>query len=497
VAFLRIEGVRKRYAGVQALAALDLTVEGGEVHALLGENGAGKSTLMKVIAGAVKPDAGRILLEGEEVLLGSPEAARVAGIGIVYQELSLVPSLSIGENVLLGRWPTRLGTVDWDALYAQAEQPLHRVGFDIDVRRRVYGLGMAEQQLVEIAKALVSEARVLLLDEPTSALSERESQRLFEIIEGLKSSGVAIVYVSHRLSEVLRIADRVTVLRDGKWIATVPAADLDESHLARMMVGETLASELAAEPSAAKSRDEREVVLRAHGLARPPRLKPVDFDLRAGEIVGVFGLVGAGRTRLARTLFGLEPATEGTLELSGRPCSIRSPVEAIRLGLGYLGEDRVAGIVPRMSVAANVTLASLDRIARGPMLAFGRERRLAKRYVEELAIHVSSIDRLAATLSGGNQQKLVLARGLCSKARILILDDPTRGIDVGAKEEVFRLIRRLADSGVAIIYLSSEIKEVRALADRVLVMANGRIVKTVEPTAREEEIMAAAGGVDG
>ncbi len=346
MSLLRIEDVRKRYPGVQALAGVDLTIDAGEVHALLGANGAGKSTLMKVIAGSVKPDGGRIFFDGEEVTLGSPQAARAAGIGIVYQELSLVPSLSIGENVLLGRWPMRLGTVDWDALFTQAAQPLRRIGFDVDVRRRVDGLGMAERQLVEIAKALSSDVRVLLLDEPTSALSEREAQRLFEVIHGLKSSGVAIVYVSHRLREVLEIADRITVLRDGTSIGTAPRADLDESHLVRMMVGAALASELAAEPSAARSHDERELVFSARGLARRPRLKPVDLDLHAGEIVGVFGLVGAGRTRLARTLFGLEPATEGTIELSGTRHSISSPVDAIRHGFGYLGEDRVAGIVP-------------------------------------------------------------------------------------------------------------------------------------------------------
>lgn len=497
MALLRVEGASKRYPGVQALAGVDFTVDAGEVHALLGENGAGKSTLMKIIAGSVKADAGRIFLNGGEVELGSPESARASGIGIVYQELSLVPSLSIGENILLGRWPRRLGMVDWDALYARAEEPLRRIGFKADVRHRVAGLGMAERQLVEIAKALSSDVRLLLLDEPTSALSEREAQRLFEIIESLRSSGVAIVYVSHRLSEVLEVADRVTVLRDGTWVATVASSELDVSRLARMMVGAAFASELGVEARREREATEREVVLRARGVARPPRLKPIDLDLRAGEIVGVFGLVGAGRTRLARTLFGLEPATEGTVEIGGKRCSISSPVDAIRHGIGYLGEDRVAGIVPRMSVAGNVTLASLGQIGYGPMLDFRKERRLARQYVDELAIRVSSIGRHADTLSGGNQQKLVLARWLCSGVRILILDDPTRGIDIGAKEEVFRLIRELAAEGVAILYLTSEIKEVRALADRVLVMADGRVASAVEPTVQEAEIMAAAGGVYG
>jgi ABC-type sugar transport system ATPase subunit len=464
------------------------------VHALLGENGAGKSTLMKVIAGSVVPDAGTMTLEDEDVSFGSPDGARAHGIGIVYQELSLVPPLSVGENVLLGRWPRRFGVVDWSALHDQACGPLRRIGFDVDPRTPVGRLGMAERQLVEIAKALATEVRVLLLDEPTSALSDPEARRLFEIIRDLTESDVAVVYVSHRLSEVLEIADRITVLRDGQRIDTLGARNADESKLARLMVGRAVQSELAHEDGRPAA-GEREVLLRARGLARPPRLKPLDLELRAGEIVSVFGLVGAGRTRLARALFGLEPATEGTVEIEGRPTRLESPTDAIAAGLGYLGEDRAIGIVPRLSVGANITLASLRRVSRGPVLDFGRERQVAQRYVDELAVRTSSIDRLAETLSGGNQQKAVLARWLCSHARILVLDDPTRGIDVGAKEEVFRLVRRLAGEGVAILYLTSEIKEARALADRLLVMAEGRIVRAIDPATSEEEIMAAAGGV--
>jgi ribose transport system ATP-binding protein len=302
-----------------------------------------------------------------------------------------------------------------------------------------------------------------------------------------------VVYVSHRLPEVLAIAQRVTVLRDGRRIDTVAARDVDEGALARMMVGHELAGELQ-EPEPAQDVADQPVVLRANGLARPPRLKPVDFELRAGEIVSVFGLVGAGRTRLARTLFGLEPATEGTIEIDGRPRAIRSPVTAIAEGLGYLGEDRSMGVVPRLPVAANITLASLGRISVGPFLDFGRENGVAGRYADDLGIR-TSVDRLVATLSGGNQQKTVLARWLCSNARILILDDPTRGIDVGAKDEVFRLVRRLAEEGAAILYLTSEIREARSMAHRVLVMANGGIAGAFAPTAPEEEIMSAAGGV--
>ena len=493
---LELEGAGKSYPGVRALQGVDLGVERGEVHALLGENGAGKSTLMKVVAGAVTPDAGQMTVGGSPVPLGSLEAARASGVALVYQDLSLVPQLSVGENVLLGRWATtRWRTVAWEELHAAARRHLGRIGLDVDPRRRVDELGMAERQLVEIAKALSGDVRVLLLDEPTSALSDPEARRLFGIVRDLTASGVAVVYVSHRLPEVLDIADRISVLRDGQLVGTVRAAEVDEARLARMMVGRALGGGAAA-PAAPPAGNGAPAALRARGLARPPRLKPVDLELRAGEVVAVFGLVGSGRTRLARTLFGLEPATGGTLEVAGRPVSVRAPADAIALGIGYLGEDRAAGIVPRMTLAENITLASLPRLGRGVLLATGQERQLARRFADELGIR-APLERRAGTLSGGNQQKLVLARWLCSGARVLVLDDPTRGIDVGAKEEVFRLVRRLAGDGAAILYLTSETREARELADRVLVMAGGRIVRSVDPDAPEEEMMAAAGGVHG
>jgi ABC-type sugar transport system ATPase subunit len=494
VALLELEGAAKAYPGVRALQGVDLAVERGEVHALLGENGAGKSTLMKLIAGAVTPDAGRMTLDGAPVPLGSLAAAKASGVALVYQDLSLVPQLSVGENVLLGRWPTsRWGTVAWDALHATARRHLDRIGLAVDPRRRAGELGMAERQLVEIAKALSGDVRVLLLDEPTSALSDPEARRLFGVVRDLTASGVAVVYVSHRLPEVLDIADRISVLRDGRLVGTVRAAEVDENRLARMMVGRAVGGTAAAGVPAA---GDGTPALRARGLARPPRLKPVDLELRAGEVVAVFGLVGSGRTRLARTLFGLEPATAGSLEVDGRPAGVRSPADAITLGIGYLGEDRAAGLVPRMTLAENITLASLPRLGRGGLLAGGQERQLARRYADELGIR-APLDRPAETLSGGNQQKLVLARWLCSGARVLVLDDPTRGIDVGAKEEVFRLVRRLAGEGAAILYLTSETREAQELADRILIMAGGRIVRAVDPDTPEEEMMAAAGGVHG
>jgi ABC-type sugar transport system ATPase subunit len=356
---------------------------------------------------------------------------------------------------------------------------------------------MADRQLVEVARALSESAKVLLLDEPTSALSEPESGRMFDIISDLKASGVGIVYVSHRLAEVLQVADRVTILRDGEEIDTVDTADVDESDLAQMMVGRKV--DLAATGADVRRRggNKGEVLLNATGLGRAPRLKPIDLQIHAGEVVGIFGLVGAGRTRLARTLFGLEPATQGTLELLGRPVRISSPADAIAGGLGYLAEDRSMGVVPRMEVVKNITLAALDQIGTGPVIDSDKEHSLARRYAEDLDIRTPSLDRLVETLSGGNQQKVVLARWLCSNSKVLILDDPTRGIDVGAKEEVFRLVDRLASEGMGILYLTSEIREARTLCDRLLIMSNGRIVKAADPASSEDEIMTAAGGVHG
>ena len=387
---LEARSVSKSYPGVQALAGVDLSVDAGEVHALLGQNGAGKSTLMKIVAGSVTPDQGELELDGASIPLGSPDHAREHGIGIVYQELSLVPQLSIGENVLLGRWkPSRFGRlIGWKETFAEARKHLDRVGFDGDPSRPVSEFGMAERQLVELAKALSTDVRVLLLDEPTSALSDREARRLFTIIHELTLHDVAVIYVSHRLQELVEISDRVTVLRDGKVVENVRTRDVDEAQLARMMVGR--ATTLMRPPATEERRSTATgaVALRATGIARRPRLKEIDLELMEGEIVTVFGLMGAGRSRLAKTLFGLEPATAGRLEVLGRERRISSPVDAIDAGMGYVGEDRQGGLVPKMSVAANITLASLDSVFKGPLMNFDYERAEARRQVDDLAIRV-------------------------------------------------------------------------------------------------------------
>lgn len=495
---LELHGVSKHYPGVRALSGVDFAVNAGEVHALLGENGAGKSTLMKVVAGTVQPDAGSLSIDGMAVTLGSPGAARKHGIGVVHQELSLVPTLSVMENVLLGRWPTRtrVGLLDWSALRDGAQALLERVGLSsLDPRRPVEEFDIATRQLVEIAKALAADARVLLLDEPTSALSDPEAERLFAIIGSLTDAGVGVVYVSHRLGEVLRVADRVTVLRDGQLVATDAAADVSEDQLAVRMVGRDIDAGRVRRTGGAEDRGD--VVLSARGLGRPPHLRPVDLELRRGEIVGVFGLVGSGRSDLGRTLFGLEPATVGTLAVGGRDIRISSPAEAGAHGIGYVAAGRHEGIIPTMSAVHNVTLGSLDRISRGPLLDHRAEAGVGRHYIDELDIRLRTPDQPGGTLSGGNQQKIVLARWLASESSILILDDPTRGIDVGAKEEVFRLVQRLVGEGVTVLYLTSEFKEAKLLAHRIVVMAGGEIADELHPDVPDERIMAAAGGARG
>jgi ABC-type sugar transport system ATPase subunit len=469
---LEARGITKAYGAVRALDGVDFAVSAGSVEALLGQNGAGKSTLMKVLAGAVVPDTGSITVNGASFRLGSPEAA---------------------ENVLMGHWPARVGLVDWARLRDEACTHLERVGLDVDPRTPVRTLGMAERQQVELAKVLAADARVLLLDEPTSALSERESGRLFEIIRALVAEGVAIVYVTHHLPEALAISDNITVLRDGRQAGQVRRGQASESQLVQMMLGHSL--ELGQIGRSRRSVSNGDIVLRAFGLARPPRLKPIDLDLHKGEIVAVFGLVGSGRTRLARTLFGLEPATEGALELWGQRVRIRKPRDAIAHRMGYVGEDRAAGVVPQMSVEANITLASLRAVSKGSLLNTGAARRLAGRFITELAIKAGSPDQPVGSLSGGNQQKVVLARWMCSGAKILVLDDPMRGIDVGAKEDVFRLLAQLREAGVAILYITSDLSEAKRLADRLLVMFNGQVVREFEPNVADEAVMATAGGL--
>lgn len=480
---LRLEAIDKRFPGVHALNRISLDLRPGEVHVLLGENGAGKSTLMRVLAGEYAPDSGRIFVRDVEVSALAPGLANRLGIGLVHQELSLVPSLSVAENIFLGRLPTTaLGRIDWRKANADARRALAELGVDIDPRREARQLEVAEQQLVEIARVLERQPQILLLDEPTSALSDSERTRLIEVIGRLKARGVGMIYISHHLSEVAMVADRVTVLRDGHLVGTLAVAEAEEAKLIGMMVGRRLSEQF---PKSIVPLGEP--VLEVADLTSRT-LRGVSLTLHRGEILGVFGLMGAGQADLARSLFGLEPGTSGSLKVEGRACRFFEPADAIAAGLGLLSRDRRQSLVPMLPTPANLGLAWLA--GRSPLsrLQLGRERSEAGRYVEELQIRPRSLSREVLAFSGGNQQKIIIARWLSSGARILIFDEPTRGIDVGAKAEVFALMSRLVQRGVSILMISSEMPELAGICDRVLVMRQGRFVAELgrESLSQEE-----------
>lgn len=481
---LRAEKIDKSFPGVHALDAVDFTLKKGEVHVLLGENGAGKSTLMKIFSGTLTKDGGRLLVKGREVTLNTPLQAMSMGIGMVYQELSIISSLSVAENIYLGRLHKRkTRNVNWPALYEDTERLLDGLNVHIDPRRRVGSLGMAERQLVEVAKALSMNVRILLLDEPTSALSYEERDRLFTIIRRLQDRGVGVVYVSHRLDEVPLIGQRVTVLRDGRKMGTCTVEETDQDTLINLMVGRRLAEHY---PKQKLPRGTE--LLRVEGLTAGKRVRNVSFTVHRGEIVGIAGLMGAGRTELARAVFGIDPLDEGRIFIDGKQVSISSPWEAIDLGIGFLTENRMGGLIPMLSVSENITMASLKSLRRGGLLDHQKERDLAEQYVRELDIHTAGPGQKVRFLSGGNQQKVAIAKWLCTKARIMIFDEPTRGIDVGAKTEVFRLMNQLAAEGVGIVMISSELPEVLAMADTILVMCRGAITAELEhgKTTQEE-----------
>lgn len=470
---LQVKGLDKSYIGVHALDHVDFDLNEMEIHALLGENGAGKSTFMKILDGSVIKDGGRIFINGQEVNITNPHQAQQLGIGMVYQELSLIPNLTVAENIFLGRWPRRklFRSVDWRQIYRQSKEALKRLGVSIDVKERVNNLGMGERQLTEIARAISMNVKILLLDEPTSALSDEERERLFAMVRALKETGVSIIYVSHRLSEVPQICDRVTVIRDGKKIDTLPINQADESTLIRMMVGRNIGERFPKE----KIQEGKEI-LRVKNLTINGRLNNLDLNLHQGEVLGIFGIMGAGRTEFARALFGIDKINKGDIFISGKRVSISSPENAIREGLGYLTEDRQSGLLMRMTIPQNITLPSLKRFNKFGFLRHGDERKIARDYIENLGIHTPKLDQKVEFLSGGNQQKVALAKWLCSQSKILILDEPTRGIDVGAKIEVYRLINELSKCGVGIILLSSELPEVLNMSDRILVMSDGSFV---------------------
>jgi rhamnose transport system ATP-binding protein len=470
---LDIDHVSKSFAGVHALRDVSLTLRAGEVHALVGENGAGKSTLVKIITGAHAQDSGRLVLDGQVVGRADPLLARSLGIAPIYQQPALFPELTVAENMAMGLEPQGAWRrIDWPARRRRAKELLARVGVALDLDARAGSLRMAEQQVVEIARALGTGARVLLMDEPTAALSDREAQRLFGLIGELKGAGVGVLYISHRLPELARIADRVTVLRDGRVVETRPMAETSESDLIRLMVGREIAPVFPKRPVRIGP-----LALSVRGLGcRASGVRDVSFDLRAGEILGLAGLVGSGRTELCRVLFGLTPADEGEILLRGDPVHLASPRQASARGIAYVPEDRRRhGVIPEMSVAANTTLAVLGDVAAHGLLDFGRERDIAASFASRFAIKTPSLETPVGNLSGGNQQKVALARWLATRPSVLILDEPTQGVDVGAKAEIHRLMVDLADEGMAILMVSSELLEVLGMSDRIGVMRDGTL----------------------
>jgi len=492
---LETRGVTKNFSGTVALSEVDFRLERGRVQALIGENGAGKSTLLKILAGIETPTTGEVLLDGRAVHFASARDATAAGIGIIHQELALFPDLTVTENLFVGRETrTRWGTVDWETQEAAAREALGKLGQSVAPRAVLGSLPLGQQQIVEIARALVHDMRVLLMDEPTSALTPSEIPVLFQVIRDLTRHGVSIVYVSHRLEELLAIADRVTVLRDGRTVGEAPAADVDVPWIVQRMTGRDLAPGAASRPPSTAA-----TILAVDGLRLPEKagrtaLHDVSFELRAGEILGLYGLMGAGRTELFESVLGVHPEATGRVRLDGRELQQLDVSERVSAGLALVPEDRqAAGLVPPFSVCQNVTLSSLGRLSRHGYVSPAAEARAARPWLEELRVKTPALDAPIGALSGGNQQKTVIARGVMSRPRVLLLDEPTRGVDVGARSEILESMRRLAAEGLGIVFATSDLAEVQAAATRVLVMARGRITGDLSGEQVTADALASAG----
>ena len=488
---IRMEAIDKHFPGVHALKSVSFDLQAGEVHALMGENGAGKSTLMKILSGVYQPDGGSIFIDGKQVTLPSPKAAQDLGIGIIHQELALMPDLTVGQNIWIGREPRlSFGRVDEKKLNADAAALFAQMNMQIDPQQPVGQLTIARQQMVEIAKALSYNSRVLVMDEPTAALNDAEILELFAIISQLKAKGVGIVYISHKMDEIRRISDRVTVMRDGAYVGTVEAAHTPISQIISMMVGRELQDDHVVIPDLSTA----PVALEVRNLSRRHDLHDISFAIKKGEILGFAGLMGAGRTELARAIFGAEPCDGGEILVHGKKVSIRTPRDAVREGIGYLSEDRKHyGLALGMDVRANIAMASLPRYCD----AIGRINEhelgdIARNYIDTLKIRTPGDGQEVRLLSGGNQQKVVIAKWLLRDCDILIFDEPTRGIDVGAKAEIYRLLNELAASGKAIIVISSELPEVLRLSHRIAVMCEGRLTGILPGQASQEAIMTLA-----
>jgi D-xylose transport system ATP-binding protein len=499
--FLEMKNITKTFPGVRALDGVTFDLHRGEIHALVGENGAGKSTLMKVLGGVYPyPDyGGELLIEGQQVRFSGVREAENAGIAVIYQELSLVKEMTVGENIFLGREPSKFSVVRWEELYRRAQQLLQKLNLDIDPHTPVRNLGIGQQQLVEIAKALSQEARILVLDEPTAALTDSEVKTLFEILDKLRSSGVGMIYISHKLGEVFRISDRITVLRDGRTVGTSPTSDWNEASIIARMVGREVGDIFPVMDHAHGDVvfEAKNMTVEDPAVAGKKLVENVSFSVRSGEVLGIAGLMGAGRSDLLMAIFGAHAGrSSGEIKVGGKRVQISSPAEAIKHGIGFVTEDRKRfGLVLEQTILNNMTLAGLQRISGRFITSVDAESAAGERSMKELRVKANSVFTIAGTLSGGNQQKVVLAKWLLTNPRILFLDEPTRGIDVGAKQELYAQINNLAKAGLAIVLVSSELPEVLGLSDRVIVLHEGRMTgEFMRANATPETVMACATG---
>jgi ribose transport system ATP-binding protein len=487
---LEMKGIGKTFPGVKALQGVSLTVREGQVHALLGENGAGKSTLIKILSGAYTKDEGQIFFEGKPVEIRAPQDAQALGISTIYQEFNLARDLTIAENIFLGHLPKKGFAVDWDKVKAGSREILNTLGVDLPVDTMVSTLSVAEQQLVEIAKSLNRQTRILIMDEPSAVLGEKDLDKLFQVVRSLQARGIGIIYISHRLKEIFELADEVTVLKDGRYIDTKLVSEVTMDDLVKLMIGRDLKDVYPKRDPAPG-----EVLLEVNNISRSKLVHDVSFKLHAGEIVGFAGITGSGRTELVRTIFGADPF-RGEMKVMGKPYRPHSPAEAIKHGIALVTEDRKGqGLLLKQNVAINTTVSGLSRLTRFGIIQLGRERALVKKMIQELSIKTPGPNFIVVNMSGGNQQKVILARWLSVGTKILIMDEPTRGIDVGSKSEIYQIMHELTKQGVGVIMISSELPEVLGMSDRIMVMRQGTIVKELSRAeASEEAVMKYAVG---
>lgn len=485
---LQVQNLSKSFLGVKALDNIQFDLQKGEVHALMGENGAGKSTFMKILMGLLKPDSGEIIFEGEILKSNSVHENLLKGISMIHQEILVVPELTVAHNIFLGRETNYRSWLNDKAINQKAQEILDLIGVKINAQTKIKNLSIAEKQMVEIAKAISNNAKVIIMDEPTSALTDSEVTMLFEIIKDLKAKGVAIIYISHKMDEIYEITDRITVLRDGKYIATKNTNKLDKNALIALMVGREIDRIF---PEKDFFKGEKEAILSIKNFSTKGKFKDINFEVHAGEVLGIAGLMGAGRTEIARAIFGLDKYDSGEIRLKGNKIEIKSPEDAIKNGIGYVSEDRKAlGFIPALSIKENISLSSLAKLSKAWFVNSSNEQEAATRLATDLKIKSTSINQKVMTLSGGNQQKVVICKVLLTSPSLVILDEPTRGIDIGAKFEIYKLINQLTDKGIAVIMISSELPEILGMSDSILVLSKGKQTALLsKQEATQEKIM--------